>query len=211
MRPAHPLRKVAIVLMLGLLAGTASIAEAPPVSQPDEEARTFGDASARRVVDDRTRAIYDRLNAAGTKRVSIVSRTNPLALPGAAGTELTGAFIEGTTGRILATVWTKRGKYDVEFHQAQDGLLLVYETFAYFDEAAPRGAWHNFLGLPAWERRSYFTPAHRVSYAETRGTGAPAPGADGARLINQAQLLSGMLQRRLRAIAPERGDPNSTS
>ena len=202
MPPAHRLRKVAIAIMLGLLAGTASIAEAPPASQPDHAIRTFGDASARRLVDDRTRAIYDRLNSAGTKHVSIVSRANPLALTGAAGTELTGAFIEGTTGRIVATVWTTRGKYDVEFHQAQDGLLLVYETFAYFDEAAPRGAWHNFLGLPAWERRSYFSPAHSVSYAETRGKGAPAPGADGARLIDQAQLLTGMLRRRLSGALP---------
>ena len=35
-------------------------------------------------------------------------------------------------------------------------LLFVYETFVYFTETAPSDAWRNFMGLAAWERRSYF-------------------------------------------------------
>jgi hypothetical protein len=169
----------------------------PPLVQAD--VRTYGDPSLRAAVDTHSHSIYDVADKPDAKRISLMTRGNPLSFPGAEGTEATGVLVEGSVGRIVVNVWTKRGRYSVEYYRAQDTLLFVYETFAYFEERAPRHAWRNFMGLAVWERRSYFDERNRIGFAESRGADAPPPGSDGTRLIAQAERLAKLIQERVKS------------
>ncbi|MFI5184661.1 MAG: hypothetical protein ACHQNV_09695 [Vicinamibacteria bacterium] len=167
----------------------------PMAGVAEPAVRTFGDPSVRSAVESRTRAIYDAASNQESRRLFLMTRTNPLSVPDAMGTEATGVIVGPVVARMLASVWTKRGKYSVEYYRAEEGLLMVYETFAYFEEAARRDAWRNFMGLAAWERRTYFDARQAVGYAETQGMEGPAPGADGTRLREQVERLARLLQK----------------
>ena len=169
------------------------------VRADDAELRTLGDPALRAAVDARTRPIYDAAARPDAKRVFLMTRANPLSLEAARGTEATGVVVEGTVGRIVASVWTKSGKYSVEYYRTSQALLFVYETFVYFEEEAPRGAWRNFMGQAAWERRTYFDDRQSVGFAEARGPNAPPPGADGPPLIDRAQRMARLLDAKSEA------------
>lgn len=190
MRHILPSRSAA-ALAIGLLAASGPVARAA-----EADLRTFGDPSLRPAVDARLRAIYDGAARPDSPRVSLLTGRNLLSQPHARGTEVTGVRVGALVGRIVASVWTKDGKYSVEYYRDETGLQLVYETFTYFEETAPSDAWRNFLGLAAWERRSYFD-GPRIGYAEARGRQAPAPGSDAALLRGQAEDLASLVSKRL--------------
>jgi hypothetical protein len=119
-----------------------------------------------------------------------------LALSHAVGTEATATFVGSAIARVVATVWTTQGKYASEYYRTDNRLVMAYETFAYFEEAAPPGAWRNFMGHAAWERRTYFDSRGGVAYAEARGSHAPAPGGGVDQLRLQADRLVRLLQPR---------------
>jgi hypothetical protein len=157
------------------------------------DARTFGDPALRPAIDARVKEIYE-LTAGPDIQVELLTRDNPLQLKGAVGTELTAAMVSGSPARIVGAVWTRRGKYSVEFYRADDKLLMVYETFSLFGDSAPADAWHNFMGLPGWERRIYFDPQGDVGYAEARGQ-APPPETAGKQLQQEAKRVVELLDR----------------
>jgi hypothetical protein len=161
----------------------------------DPALRTFGDPSVRKAIDARAQALYQSASKPDAKRVFVITRDNPLALPAVVGTEATGVIVEGVVSRIVTNAWTKRGKYAVEFYQGSNGLFLVYETFTFFEDTAPRGAWRNFMGLPAWERRTYFNNDGNIGYAEARGEGAPRPGSDATHLRDQSARLTRLIEQ----------------
>ena len=171
-------------LLLALLVGQSAIA----TSATDE--RQFGDAGLRPKVEARTRSIYDAASRPETSRRFLFTTDNLLAVPKAVGTEASAT--SGSTGdRLVATVWSKIGKYSVEYYRSTEGgLLFVYETFVYFTQAAPSGAWRNFMGLAAWERRSYFDDNQAIGYATSQGRQAPPPGSGAAELREQAVRLA---------------------
>lgn len=163
-------------------------------AEVDAEVRTFGDPSLRNALDARAHAIYESANERDARHVFLLTRDNPLSLAGATGTEAVGVFVGGIVARIVASVWTKRGKYSAEYYAGKEGLFFVYESFVFFEGMAPRGAWRNFMGLPAWERRTYFKNDHSVAFAEVRGAGAPPPGSDVARLNDQSLRITALIQ-----------------
>ena len=128
-------------------------------------------------------------------QIELLTNGNPLQLRNAVGTELSAAIIDGSVGRIIGTVWTKQGKCSIEFYRVGDKLLMVYETFSFFVESAPRDAWHNFMGLPAWESRIYYGSQGEVEYAESHGSQAPAPEVNGRKLRQGAERLDKLLNR----------------
>jgi hypothetical protein len=176
-----------VLTVAALLFGGETFAE-------NSESRTYGDPAVRVAVEAQVKKIYELAAGPGTQ-VEVLTRDNPLQLEGALATELTASIIGGSTGRIVGAVWTKRGKYSIEFYRAGNRLLLVYETFSFFPESAPGDAWHNFMGLPAWESRIYFGAQGEVGYAETRGRQAPPPEMTGKKLQQQAQSLTRLLER----------------
>jgi len=192
-------RALSCLVALALVFGGETLAQ-------DSELRTYGDPAVRTAVDPQVRKIYE-LGARPGTQIELMTRDNPLNLRDALGTELTesiigdsnvgGSNIGGSGGRIVGAVWTKQGKYSIEFYRDGDKLLMVYETFTYFAESAPRDAWHNFKGLPAWECRIYFGPQGEVGYAETRGRQAPAPEMNGKKFQQQAQHLVELLSKSL--------------
>lgn len=177
---------------LGLFA--LLIAESAMAAGATDE-RQFGDASLRPRVEVRTRSIYDAGSRPETSRRFLFTTDNLLGIPEALGTEASATF--GTTGdRLVATVWSKTGKYSVEYYRSSKSVLLfVYETFVYFTDTAPSDAWRNFMGLSAWERRSYFDDSHAIGYAASLGKHAPPPGSGAAELHEQAVRLATALGR----------------
>jgi hypothetical protein len=178
------------------LAASLCVLSCARSSASDDDVLSYGDPSLRAAVDARSRPIYEAAAKPDAKRVFLMTLANPLSLPGAQGTEATGVVVEGAFGRIVVKVWTKRGQYSVEYYRTPEALLFVYETFVYFAERAPRRAWRNFMGLPAWERRSYFDERNRIGFAEARGKDAPSPGSGGRRLIAQADRVTKLVQER---------------
>src|SRR5215470_10066693 len=151
-----------LALLAALLTCNLSVSS----SSNEDEVRAFGDPSIRKAIDARAHAVYDNTNKPDVQRIFLITWDNPLSLPDAVGTEASGAFVEGgAVARVVASVWTRHGKYSAEYYQGKNGLFLVYESFVFFENTAPRGAWHNFMGLPAWEGRTYFNEDHSVGYA----------------------------------------------
>lgn len=167
-----------------------------PAKASQADLQTYGDPSLLAGVDAQTKRIYDVASGPSSLRFFVMTRRNPLHVKKARGTEVTGTVVDGAIGRMVATVWTKDGKYSVEFYRAGKTLLMTYETFTFFEESAPPGAWHNFMGLAAWERHVYFDPKQKIGYAEARGLEAPAPEVGGEQLQEQAQRLAELLQKR---------------
>jgi hypothetical protein len=158
----------------------------------DPELRTHGDPAARSAADTQLKRIYE-LASGPVQHVELITRDNPLRLRNAVGTEVTASIIDGSAARIVANVWTSKGKHSIEFYRFSDKLLMVYQTFTHFQESAPRDAWHNFMGLAAWESRIYFGARGQVTYAETRGHQAPPPQIAAKELQQQAQRLVNLL------------------
>jgi len=174
-----------MVAILALVFGGKIHAENPQL-------RTYGDPSARTAVDARLRRIYELANGPGT-HIELLTSDNPLQLSDAVGTELSASMVDGSPARIVGTVWTKQGKYSIEFYRVGGKLLMVYETFVFFVESAPPDAWHNFMGLPAWESRIYYGAQGEVAYAESHGSQAPAPESNGKKLQQDAARLDKVL------------------
>ena len=167
-----------------------------PAWAAESDLQTYGDPSLRTAVEAQTRRIYDVASGPGGQHIFVMTRGNPMHVKEAQGTEVIGTVVDGVISRIVATAWTKEGKYSVEFYRAGKTLLMVYETFTFFEESAPPGAWHNFMGLAAWERHVYFDPKQKIGYAEARGLRAPVPGVGGEQLQERAQRLAQLLQKR---------------
>ena len=176
-----------MVAILALMFGGKTLAQ-------NSELRTYGDPSIRTAIDVQLKRIYELATGPGVQ-IELLTRDNPLQLRNAVGTELSAAIIDGSAGRIVGTVWTKRGKYAIEFYRVGDKLIMVYETFSFFVESAPRDTWHNFMGLPAWESRIYYGNQGEVGYAETHGSQAPAPEINGTKLQQEAEHLDKLLHR----------------
>jgi hypothetical protein len=166
----------------------------PSVAPAAADERASGDPLLRSKVEAQTRAIYDAGSRPEASRRFLFTTENLLLVPDGFGTEATAT--SGTSGdRLVATVWSKRGKYSAEYYSSAEGLLLfVYETFVYFSDLAPPDAWHNFMGLPAWERRSYFDDNRAIGYAVSRGKHAPVPGSGAADFREQAGRLAKTLR-----------------
>ena len=191
--------------MSSLLTGLLLAQAAAAALGADE--RVAGDPSLRLVVDARTRPIYDGASKPESPRSFLFTTENVLAMADGVGTEATGVT-SGAGSRLVATVWSKHGKYSVEYYRSEDGtLLFVYETFVYFSERAPSDAWRNFMGLPAWERRSYFNDSHAIGYATSCGKQAPAPGSGAAELREQANRLAKALGQRWQQECRNTGPP----
>jgi hypothetical protein len=158
----------------------------------DRELRAYGDPAVRSAVDSQLKRIYELANGPGVQ-VELLTRDNPLQLPDAVATELTASLAGDSANRIVGAVWTKQGKYSIEFYRAGDRLLMVYETFTFFMESAPSDTWRNFMGLAGWESRIYFGAQGEVGYAETHGRGAPAPERNGRNLQRQAERVGKLL------------------
>jgi hypothetical protein len=188
-----------LALLAALVASGASL---PSSGNAQDQLRTYGDSSLRDAIAARAQVTYDSTDKPDAKRVHVMTRDNPLSLAGAAGTEATGVFVRDVLSRIVATVWTNRGKYSVEYYQVKDGPFFVWESFVSFEDAAPRGAWRNFMGLPAWERRTYFNDDHRIVYAEGRGRGAPLAGSDAARLNNGSRRITALIRQHAGSATP---------
>ena len=176
-----------LVTILALMFGGDTLAQ-------NSELRTYGDPSVRTGVDAQLKVIYERANGPGV-HVELLTRDNPLQLRDAVGTQLSASIIDGSAGRIVGTIWTKRGIYSIEFYRVGEKLLMVYETFSFFVESAPPDAWHNFMGLPAWESRIYYGAQGDVAYAESHGSQAPAPVINGKELQQEADRLDKILNR----------------
>jgi hypothetical protein len=52
--------------------------------------QTFGDPSARAAIDERAHSIYNRTTQSHVEQVTVVTRSDPLSLGHASGTEATG-------------------------------------------------------------------------------------------------------------------------
>lgn len=128
----------------------------PSAAQDDIQTKVsphkIGDPALKEKIAVETRRIYDQAGS----WLFLLTRENVMNIPGAQNTDIRGGFIDGEPARIIATVMTDTGKYSAEFYLQNDALIHVYETFEYFNETAPVGAWRNFKGLAAWERRGYF-------------------------------------------------------
>ena len=123
-----------------------------------------GDSTLKTVITPQTRAIYEQ---GGTSHF-LMTQKNLLGLKEAYATEVRAIQSDGRVNRVIASAWTKQGRYSAEYYLSDNRLLLMYETFEYFTETAAQPAWRNFKGFAAWERRSYFDDG-RIGYAETRG------------------------------------------
>jgi hypothetical protein len=158
----------------------------------NSELRPYGDPSVRTAVDAQLKRIYELTTGPGV-HIELLTKENPIQLSDAVGAEFSASLVDGSPARIVGTVWTKQGKYSIEFYRVGGRLIMVYETFAFFVEAAPPDAWHNFMGLPAWESRIYYGSQGEVAYAESRGTQAPAPESNGKKLQQDAARLDKLL------------------
>jgi len=168
-----------------LFVATAFREAAGQTGPPD---KTVGDSAAESAVLAQTRESYGK----NTAQVFLMTSNNVLGLDSPLGTELQGQLVGSDLVRVVATAFTKQGKYAAEYYMRNGNLLFVYETFEYFQERAPAGAWHNFKHIAAWERRSYFRNGS-VAYGASRGKGAPEPGAHAKDLQVHAHHLAQLL------------------
>jgi hypothetical protein len=172
----------------------------PGPAAAEAESRVFGTPSLRPTVDARTRPIYDAAAKPDSPRTFLFTSDDLLGVAEAVGTDASGVSAGPAGTRMVATVWSKRGKYLVEYYRSRGGdLLFVYETFVYFSDKAPSGAWRNFMGQAGWERRSYFHDDGTIGFAESKGRHAPAPGAGAPELREQARRLAAALAERTSA------------
>lgn len=124
----------------------------PARAQQENPGRSYGDPSLEEADSAEVRFIYR--HATGWK--TVLTQENLLDLSKCRGIEITAGFVENAPRRILINAWTDKGKYAAEYYYRGDQLLFVYDTFEYYEDAAPPQPWRNFKGLPAWERRTYF-------------------------------------------------------
>ena len=158
----------------------------------DQDLHVYGDPATRSAIDAQLKKIYELAIGPGVQ-VELLTRDNPLQLRDALATELTGSMTGDSVNRIVGAVWTKQGKYSVEFYRSGNRLLMAYETFSSFMESAPSDAWRNFMGLAGWESRIYFGAQGEVAYAETHGREAPAPEINGRKLQQRAEHVGRLL------------------
>jgi len=178
------IKRIAIMLFV------LSVLGATVLAQKNEQRKSFGDANQKEKIQVKTSAIFKL----GGDWLFALTRRDLLGLNTLEGTELEGAYSEGHFIRIIGMALAEKGKYTVEYYFEKDALLLAYETFEYYSEAAPVGAWRNSKRLAAWERRSYFHGV-RIGFAETRGKNAPNAGTGARTLINTSNRLLGALKK----------------
>ena len=170
-----------------------SVLGATVLAQKNEQRKSFGDANQKEKIQVKTSAIFKL----GGDWLFALTRKDLLGLNTLEGTELEGAYSEGHFIRIIGMALAEKGKYTVKYYFEKDALLLAYETFEYYSETAPVGAWRNSKGLAAWERRSYFRNA-RVVYAETHGRSASKAGTGERTLTNTANRLLSVMKKHKR-------------
>ncbi len=174
-----------IVLVLVEMATAATV-----YGQGIEEPRVVGDSAVKTLVAPQITAIRDQ----AVEWAFVLTRTNPLDLGGAYGTEIRAARADGLVRHIVASAWTADGKYSAEYY-LHDGLpLFVYETFECFPASAPSDSWHNFKGFAAWERRSYFD-GPSIGYAEI--TGDPHVRNDAHWLLTSAERIVALFESQI--------------
>jgi len=167
--------------------------------QTDAPEKTFGDREVEGMIQTQTREIYGK----ETAKVFLMTSDDVLGLGGSRGTELEGSLVGPDLVRVVATAFTKRGKYGAEYYMRDGKLLFVYETFEYFAKNAPAGAWQNFRHIAAWERRSYFWNGV-IAYGSSRGEGAPEPGNNAKKLHDQGRHVAALLAGRPQVPVPQR-------
>jgi hypothetical protein len=84
--------------------------------------------------------------------------------------EVTGFYLGDSLRRVVVAGWEDRGRRAAEYYLRDGAVTFIYETLEYLPEQAPTGAWRNFKGLPAWERRAYFRDG-KAGHVETEGSG----------------------------------------
>ena len=97
----------------------------------DQDLHVYGDPATRSAIDAQLKKIYELAIGPGVQ-VELLTRDNPLQLRDALATELTGSMTGDSVNRIVGAVWTKQGKYSVEFYRSGNRLLMAYETFSFF-------------------------------------------------------------------------------
>ena len=153
-----------------------------------------GDLTIRRATDEALRKIYGSTRPA----VFLLARSG---LPGSndlRNVEITGSYAEGALNRIVVSGWNNQGQYGAEYWVQAGELAMMYENFAFFNDAAPAGSWRNFKGFAGWERRIYIQHGE-LGYVEATGRGAPE--ITGASLIARFTELRAMVERR-RSLTP---------
>ena len=96
-----------LVAILALIFGGETFAQ-------DSELRTYGDPSVRTAADAQLKRVYELVTGPGV-HIELLTRDNPLQLRNAVGIEVSAAIIDGSAGRIVGTVWTKRGSIRSSF------------------------------------------------------------------------------------------------
>jgi len=121
------------------------------------------DAELKRQIDAETRTMYD-------KAQSRVFRLASACPPEWKLCEVTAFYAGDSLARVVVAGWEDRGRWAAEYYLRGDAIIFIYESLEYLPEKAPIGAWRNFKGLPAWERRTYFRDG-KAGHVETQGTG----------------------------------------
>ena len=152
-----------MIACLRILAAFAALAQ-PQATTPAAE----GNIAIRSRVDGELKQIYGSAGA----RAFLIRRSGLPGISHARDVEVTAYRSGGELRRVVLSGWTDRGKHSSEFFYRDGALIFVYETLVFFEDAAPRDSWRNFMKMPAWERRVYL--GERLDYyAETTGSGAP--------------------------------------
>ena len=126
----------------------------------------YAQTATRAHIESKLREIYQKANAP----VFVLTRENPLSVAGAVGSEITGTRIDGRFARIVAAVWSERGKTGAEYFFDGQSLIFVFEAQEFFEDVP--GAWKNFKGISGWERRTYLHEG-KVIDSERKGTSEP--------------------------------------
>lgn len=82
---------------------------------PGAFGKRSGDQSVRSVIEASGWTIMESANKPDAKRLSLLTRDNPMSVPGATATEATSFPLTTYTARTVGIVWTNRGKYSVEY------------------------------------------------------------------------------------------------
>ena len=184
---------VAAAVIGGLLAQAST-------NGPESSDRVSGNPSLRAVIDARTRPIYDALERPESRRTFLQTTENLLNVPDAVGTEATMVVSPTAGARIVATTWTKLGKYSVEVLPLANRCAALHLRDAHLlrrDEPSRRMAeLHGArgLGAPQLFRRAPGNRLRRI--AGTSGSAARFGRAPASRNSQSARQSPNVLRGR---------------
>jgi hypothetical protein len=127
----------------------------------------FGDTNIIKDIQNKCSIIYeskDQTNFIVTRKRIFKGATS--------GTNIYSFSYMGNINRIVASTTMDNGIYAAEFYYLQEGLILIYESFEFYEESAPANQPTNFKGIPFWESRFYFQDglvAHKCTGREVIG------------------------------------------